>query len=140
MLIFYSLALYYFDYLGYYDCWYYPYYGCRSSRSRYRDEGLSLTGTLVFLVICEFACSIASIALSCKAYSKCCNTCNADDCCTCLGCCECDATPLNYYQVTQCFFAMSLTVMVMIFMIFSVVRILGYLISPEMLFTLLRTP
>ena len=101
MLAFYSLALYYFEYLGYYDCSYYISYYCSwRVPNKQRDKGLGLTGTLVFLMICEFACSIASIALSCKAYSKCCNTSNAEDCCTCLGCCECDTTPLNYQQVT----------------------------------------
>ena len=116
MLIFYSLALYYFDNLGYYDCWYYPYYQCSwFVPHSQRDEGLGLTGTLVFLMISEFACSIASIVLSCKAYSKCCNTCKADDCCTCLGCCEYDTTPLNYQQVMLSFLPIILIVMVKIF-------------------------
>ena len=102
------------------ECSSYPYYRCNTV--------FGLIGFLVVLMICEFACSVASISLSCKAYSKCCNTCNADDCCTCLGCCECDATPFNYHQVTQCFIPISLTVMAMIVAVFSVERILGYLI------------
>ena len=35
------------------------------------------------------------VVVSCKAYSKYCNTCDADDCCTCLGCCEYDSAPLE---------------------------------------------
>ena len=115
MLVSYSLALQFFDNTRYYT---------------ERAESLGFTGAVVALVICEFACSIASIVLSCKAYSKCCNTCDADDSCTCLGCCEWDTTSLNYYQVTQRFIPIALTVMVIIFMIFSVERVIvGFFIS-----------
>ncbi len=56
------------------------------------DVSVGLTGFLVFLIIFELCLSSAAIVYSCKAYSKCCNTFDANDCYTCIGCgCEtCD--------------------------------------------------
>ena len=129
MLVFYSIDLNSLDNISpwYYKCFGFPAYRCIVIRTLSKSaltDVYGLMGFLVVLMICEFACSIASVALSCKAYSKYCNTCNADDCCTCLGCCECDATPLNYYQVTQCFIPIALTAVIMVFMLCSVEHIL----------------
>ena len=67
-----------------------------------KDLGVGMTSFLLLMVTCELVCSIISVALAGKAYPKCCNTYDVNDCGTCIGCCECDTTPLygeqvNYY-------------------------------------------
>eukprot|EP00795_Rhopilema_esculentum_P000746 gene746-10464_t len=53
------------------------------------------------LIVIELGCSIAAVVYSCKAYSKCCTTCLVDDCCACVGCCECDTSLLTLNQPWQ---------------------------------------
>ena len=113
MLTFYSVILEYFDAISSYYCspLYYPYYRyyCYGYMSRGdKDLGIGLTAFLVTLACCEFFFSIGSIVVSCKAYSKCCNTCDPNDCCTCLGCCECDSYSLHTQQVTFVLFMLLL--------------------------------
>ena len=103
MLSFYAVVLDYFVELKSLSCYYDGYFRfCYGVSSSIKDEGIGVTSFLVSLVVFELACSIGSIVVSCKAYSKCCNTCDAaNDCCTCLGCCECDCQPLNGRQVSH---------------------------------------
>jgi len=108
MASFYSVVLEYFVNFRRFDCYvYYNYNGYHSYRctmlmkSSVKDTGIGITSFLLTLVVFELACSIGSVAVSCKAYSKCCNTCNTYDCCTCLGCGECDCIPLNTQQGAQ---------------------------------------
>merc|ERR1712141_383242 len=104
MLSFYSVVLDYFvTYFRYY-CYYSHYQPWRCDYSEYysaKNLGIGITSFLIFLGSWELACSIGSVVLSGKAYCKCCNTCDADDSCTCLGCCECSIAPLNVQQARQ---------------------------------------
>ena len=68
-----------------------------------KDTVIGLLSFLIVLVLFELACSIGSVVVSCKAYSKCCNTYNTNDCCAFVGCCECDCRPLNVQQVSRPF-------------------------------------
>ena len=69
-----------------------------------KNLGIGIASSLIALAVFELACSIGSVAVSCKAYSKFCNTCDVNDCCSYLGCCECDCIPLNAQQVMYLLF------------------------------------
>jgi len=66
-----------------------------------KDWNTAIASCLVGLVVFELACSIGSVVVATKAYSKCCNTCNTDDCCTWVGCCECKGAVSNTQQAPQ---------------------------------------
>ena len=103
MLPFYSMVLEYFVNFKRIRC-YFGYYGCYTIMTiEVRDLGTGMSSFLVALLVLELVCSIGSVVLSCRAYSKYCNTCNIRDCCTCLGCCECDCVPLNISQAIHLF-------------------------------------
>ncbi|XP_065058667.1 uncharacterized protein LOC135686376 isoform X2 [Rhopilema esculentum] len=101
MVIFYSISLDYFDnssFLGL-SCNSYGYcYNFRTLSKSIKEASIGLLGLLVALILIELGCSIAAVVYSCKAYSKCCTTCLGEDCCACVGCCECDASPLTPHQ------------------------------------------
>ena len=74
---------------------------CTASIPKKTHEiSLGLTGLLMFLLCCELVCSIAVVVLSCKAYSRFCNTGHFRDCCICKGCCQCDFALLRVNQVS----------------------------------------
>jgi len=100
MLAFYSFVLEYFVNLIRNRCSYY--FGCYEvMTSVAKNLGIGIASSLIALAVFELACSIGSVAVSCKAYSKFCNTCDVNDCCSYLGCCECDCIPLNAQQGAQ---------------------------------------
>ena len=106
MLISYSFALaYYVEARGLYKCLHYGWYGCDHTaklyKSSYMSASIGIAAFLVVLILSELACSIAAVVFSCRAYSKCCNTCLFNDCGTCVGCCECSmaTTATASYQV-----------------------------------------
>ena len=105
MLSYYSVVLEYFVNIDLFRCGYYRYgYGViklcfNNIATDAKDLGIGMTVGLMIAASIELACSIGSVVQSCKAYSKCCNTCKTTDCCTCLGCCECDSEPLDTQNV-----------------------------------------
>ena len=103
MLVFYSVVLEYFLNLIRVRCSYY--YGCyQVMTSVDKNLAIGIASCLVGLALFDMACSIGSVVVSCKAYSKFCNTCDVNDCCSYLGCCECDCIPLNTLQVMHMLF------------------------------------
>ena len=78
-----------------------------------KDVNTGIASCLVGLVVFELACSIGSVAVATKAYSRCCNTCDTEDCCTWVGCCECKGAVSNTQQVIYfyCFFEISLNLL-----------------------------
>ncbi len=69
---------------------------CIYYNSNKQDIGTGMTIFLEVLIILELGGSIGAVVYSCKAYSKCCNTCDCLDAGTFVGCCECDTAPTNY--------------------------------------------
>ena len=113
MLTYYSVVLGYFVNIDLFWCIYHNTYRrvCYTNIAKdVKDLGIGMTAGLVIVASIELICSIGSVVLSCRAYSKCCNTCNMNDCCTCLGCCECDSLPSNTTQVINSFFSSLLCV------------------------------
>jgi len=102
MLGFYSVTLsYYVDGGGQICDYYYPHWRvvCHNFLSApAQSSGIGMTAGLVTLIIVELACSIVSVVVSCRAYSKFCSTCDCSDCCTCFGCCECGCAPISMQQ------------------------------------------
>jgi len=103
MVSFYSVVLEYFVNLENYRCHYgyYRYWCYYIISNDAKKLGIGVASFLIALTVLELACSIGSVVVSCKAFSKCCNTCDANDCCSYLGCCECDCIPLNTQQGAQ---------------------------------------
>ncbi|XP_065058668.1 uncharacterized protein LOC135686377 [Rhopilema esculentum] len=101
MLTFYSIGLRYFvkSHFLKYNCYFSQSFlaNCFYSRTLSKSTvvaSIGLLSVMVALLVIELGCSIAAVFYSCKAYSKCCTTCHGDDCCACVGCCECDTSPL----------------------------------------------